>query len=58
MGIMIFQIICICVVCALGAYSMKITNGETGIGYVIVGIYIILSWHSSATGSLINIVTK
>lgn len=28
-------------ICAAGAYSMKITNGETGIGWAILGLMII-----------------
>lgn len=28
-------------VCAMGAFSMEITGGETGVGWSIIGIYLI-----------------
>jgi len=54
--IWIFKIIAIIIVCISGGYSMKITNGKTGIGWSILGILIIL-WYfgDGLTGTLIDI---
>ena len=32
-------------VCSMGAYCMYLTNGQTGIGWAILGLFFIWSWY-------------
>ena len=34
-------------ICAMGAYAMRITNGETGVGWAVLGLLIV--WGSGLT---------